>query len=72
MSVPGGTRRLRTCMRSLVSCCWERGWTPGSRLRTTTEDGSLPSGRASGIRYGRHERWGTMVKRSGMAGELRT
>jgi len=35
-----------------------------------TEDGSLPSGRDIGIRYGRHERWGRMVKRSGLAGEL--
>jgi hypothetical protein len=34
------------------------------------EDGSFPSGRDIGIRYGRHERWGRMVKRSGMAGEL--
>ena len=34
------------------------------------EDGSLPSGREIGIRYGRHERWGRMVKRSGLAGEF--
>jgi hypothetical protein len=36
------------------------------------EDGSLPSGRDIGSRYGRHEQWGWMVKRSGMAGELGT
>lgn len=35
-----------------------------------TEDGSLPSGRDIGNRYGRHERWGRLVKRSGLAGEL--
>jgi hypothetical protein len=34
------------------------------------EDGSLPSGSDIGTRYGRHERWGRMVKRSGLAGEL--
>jgi hypothetical protein len=34
------------------------------------EDGSLPSGRDIGIRYARHERWGRMVKQSGLAGEL--
>jgi hypothetical protein len=33
-------------------------------------DGSLPSGRDIGREYGRHERWGRMVKRSGLAGEL--
>lgn len=35
-----------------------------------SEDGSLPSGRDIGIQYGRHERWGRLVKRSGLAGEL--
>jgi hypothetical protein len=34
------------------------------------EDGSLPSGRNIGVRYGRHERWGRLVKRSGLSGEL--
>jgi Protein of unknown function (DUF2637) len=37
-----------------------------------TEDGSLPSGRTIAGRYGRHERWGRMVKRSGLAGEIGT
>jgi Protein of unknown function (DUF2637) len=32
------------------------------------EDGSLPAGRDIGTRYSRHERWGRMVKRSGLAG----
>jgi hypothetical protein len=36
------------------------------------EDGSLPSGKDIGSRYGRHERWGRMVKRSGLSGELGT
>jgi hypothetical protein len=34
------------------------------------DDGSLPSGREIGIRYGRHQRWGRLVKRSGLAGEF--
>jgi hypothetical protein len=33
-------------------------------------DGSLPSGREIARQYGRHERWGRLVKRSGAAGEL--
>jgi hypothetical protein len=36
------------------------------------EDGSLPSGKDIGIQYRRHERWGRLVKRSGLAGELGT
>jgi Protein of unknown function (DUF2637) len=35
-----------------------------------TEDGSLPSGGEIARQYGRHERWGRLVKRSGLAGEL--
>jgi hypothetical protein len=35
-------------------------------------DGSLPSGRDIARRHGRHERWGRLVKRSGLAGELST
>jgi hypothetical protein len=31
-------------------------------------DGSLPSGRVIGDRYGRHERWGRLVKSAGAAG----
>jgi hypothetical protein len=34
------------------------------------DDGSLPTGRAIARRYGRHERWGRLVKRSGLTGEL--
>jgi Protein of unknown function (DUF2637) len=34
------------------------------------DDGSLPTGRDIANRYGRHERWGRLVKRSGVAGEL--
>lgn len=33
-------------------------------------DGSLPSGRQIADQYGRHERWGRLVKRAGAAGEF--
>jgi hypothetical protein len=33
-------------------------------------DGPLPSGREIADQYGRHERWGRLVKRSGTAGEF--
>ena len=39
-------------------------------LAHRAEDGSLPSGREIARQYGRHERWGRLVKRSGVAGEL--
>jgi hypothetical protein len=39
-------------------------------LAHRTEDGALPSGREIARQYGRHERWGRLVKRSGVAGEL--
>lgn len=33
-------------------------------------DGALPSGKQIGIQFGRHERWGRLVKRAGIAGQL--
>jgi hypothetical protein len=41
-------------------------WAQANRL----DDGSLPSGREIADQYGRHERWGRMVKNSGCAGEF--
>jgi hypothetical protein len=35
-------------------------------------DGSLPSGKEVGRQHGRHERWGRLVKRAGLAGEMDT
>lgn len=32
-------------------------------------DGSLPSGKMIAARYGRHERWGRLVKSAGAAGQ---
>jgi Protein of unknown function (DUF2637) len=45
-------------------------WRWAQNNRTT--DGSLPPGREIARQYGRHERWGRLVKRSGLAGELST
>jgi Protein of unknown function (DUF2637) len=56
----------RTVGRDVRRDAWR--WAQDNR----SQDGSLPSGRAIGTRYGRHERWGRMVKRSGLAGELAT
>jgi hypothetical protein len=39
-------------------------------LAHRAENGSLPSGREIAEQYGRRERWGRLVKRSGVAGEL--
>jgi hypothetical protein len=41
-------------------------------LANRAGDGSLPSGREIACQYGRHERWGRPVKRSGAAGEFAT
>ncbi|HEY2505190.1 MAG TPA: hypothetical protein VGI58_01630 [Streptosporangiaceae bacterium] len=43
-------------------------WAQDNRAR----DGSLPSGKDIARQYGRHERWGRLVKRAGLAGELGT
>lgn len=50
--------------RELRQEAWR--WAQANR----TDDGSLPSGRDIGRQHGRHERWGRLIKRSGMAGEL--
>jgi hypothetical protein len=39
-------------------------------LANRAGDGALPSGRQIACQYGRHERWGRLVKRSGAAGEF--
>lgn len=39
-------------------------------LANGSPDGSLPSGRQIGEQFGRHERWGRLVKRSGCAEEF--
>jgi len=47
--------------RDLQQQAWR--WAMANRAA----DGSLPSGRAIAARYGRHERWGRLVKRLGAA-----
>ena len=39
-------------------------------LANRADDGPLHSGKDIGLHHGRHERWGRLVKRSGLAGEL--
>jgi hypothetical protein len=43
---------------------WRWGW------YNRAGDGSLPSGKEIARQYGRHERWGRLVKHAGLAGEL--
>jgi hypothetical protein len=53
------------------STSWDLRWQAWQwALANRAGDGSLPSGREIARRYGRHERWGRLVKRSGAAGEL--
>jgi hypothetical protein len=39
-------------------------------LANRADGGLLPSGREGALQYGRRERWGRLVKRSGAAGEF--
>jgi hypothetical protein len=50
--------------RDLQREAWQ--WAQENR----TGDGTLPTGREIAVHYGRHERWGRLVKRSGRAGEF--
>jgi hypothetical protein len=58
------TRSGRTTGDDLRRQAWE--WAVANR----DADGSLPSGKVIGDRYGRHERWGRLVKSAGAAGEF--
>jgi hypothetical protein len=65
-----GTRPLRTLGRSarrgqdLQRRAWQ--WAMAHRAA----DGALPSGTQIASHFGRHERWGRLVKRAGLAGEF--
>jgi len=61
---PDAGRRPGVRSREAQVLAWQ--WALANRAG----DGSLPSGRDIGGHHGRHERWGRLVKRSGMAGEL--
>jgi hypothetical protein len=52
--------------RELQLRAWR--WAQANRA----DDGSLPAGRDIARQYGRQERWGRLVKRSGLADELST
>lgn len=58
---PGNGRAVG---RGLRQDAWQ--WAQANRAN----NGSLPSGRQIARQYGHHERWGRLVKRSGLAGEL--
>lgn len=60
---PGRVDR-RAAGRGLQRYAWQ--WALANRA----DDGSLPSGKEIACHYGRHERWGRLVKRTGYAGEL--
>jgi hypothetical protein len=61
---PGRIGGTGVAGRELQRQAWQ--WAQANRLG----DGSLPSGRQIARQYGRHERWGRLVKRSGYAGEF--
>ena len=60
----GRSRGQRNAGVDLQRQAWE--WALANRA----QDGSLPSGRMIARHYGRHERWGRLVKRAGLAGGL--
>jgi hypothetical protein len=63
---PGKERASGGAGRDLQRQAWH--WALAHRAA----DGSLPSGRDIARHYGRHERWGRLIKRAGAAGELAT
>jgi Protein of unknown function (DUF2637) len=58
--------RRRGSGRDIQRQAWQ--WAHANRA----ENGTLPSGKEIARQYGRHERWGRLVKRAGMAGQFRT
>src|SRR5580692_7066370 len=61
-------RAVATPLRPAGREVWLEAWKWAEDNRG--EDGALPSGGEIARQYGRHERWGRLVKRSGLAGEL--
>jgi Protein of unknown function (DUF2637) len=64
LSPDAGQRRKGFAGLDLQREAWQ--WAQANR----TEDGSLPSGKKIAHQYDRHERWGRVVKKSGLVGEL--
>jgi hypothetical protein len=78
-SLPGGCRDGLAEKRSVVTARRKTGARAGSDVRrqawewataNRAADGSLPSGKVIADRYGRHERWGRLVKSAGTDGEF--
>lgn len=63
-------RPMTTARKAAARDVWLDAWWWAQDNRA--EDGSLPTGGEIARQYGRHERWGRLVKRSGLAGELST
>ena len=58
-------------MNLLVELHGQPGWVAALTAPAhRSDDGSLPSGSDIGREHGHHERWGRLVKRSGLAGDL--
>lgn len=62
--VPSKRRVRNTSSKEAQQEAWQ--WATANRR----SDGSLPSGKTIADRYGRHERWGRLVKSAGAAGEF--
>jgi hypothetical protein len=56
--------QTRVASKDLQLQAWQ--WALANR----SPDDSLPSGKVIAAQYGRQERWGRLVKRMGIAGEL--
>ena len=63
-AAPGVTGSTAGGNRELQLQAWQ--WAQANQA----SDGSLPSGKAIAGQYGRHERWGRLVKHAGAAGKL--
>jgi Protein of unknown function (DUF2637) len=61
---PSGAARRADSGRQAQAEAWQ--WALANRA----DDGSLPSGKDIGVHHGHHERWGRLVKSSGLAGGL--
>lgn len=61
-------RRSQPHRRSDGSDLQQQAWRWA--LTRRGEDGALPSGKVIAGHFGRHERWGRLIKRAGLAGQF--
>jgi hypothetical protein len=66
--IGAGPRPTGTGRRPSVQDLQQRAWQWAMSHRGA--DGSFPSGKQIASRFGRHERWGRLVKRAGIAGQF--